>query len=111
MQRYKTIFFDLDGTLIFSEPDVWELYQHFSFVITSTDAVNPKPDRAMFELALVRGGCDSAEAMHGGDNFYAAVGGARAAGIAPVLVDPKGLFPAADCLVIRSVSQLLDHLW
>src|SRR5712692_3595695 len=30
MKKYKAIFFDLDGTLIFSEPDLWQLYAPFA---------------------------------------------------------------------------------
>ncbi|MCA1553623.1 MAG: HAD family hydrolase [Chloroflexi bacterium] len=86
------------------------LEDFFSFVITSSDAANPKPDRAMFDLALARGGCECAETMHVGDNYYADVAGAHACGIEPVLFDPKRLFPEAECLVIRALPELLNHL-
>ncbi len=87
-----------------------ELDQYFSFLITSSDAANPKPDRAMFELALARGACVCEETMHVGDNYFADVAGAQACGIEPVLLDPKALFPEAECLVIRTLPELLNHV-
>ncbi len=84
--------------------------QYFSFSVTSTDAGNSKPHRAVFDLALARADCDCTEAVHVGDNYYADVAGARALGIEPVLFDPKGLFPEATCLVIQALPQLLEHL-
>ena len=86
-----------------------ELDGYFAFVITASDAPAPKPDRSMFDLALTRAACLCEETMHVGDNYFADVAGAYACGIEPVLVDPKGLFPEAKCLVIRQVPELLKH--
>jgi hypothetical protein len=36
--------------------------------------------------------------------------GARAAGIAPILIDPAGAYRDADCPRIERLSELLDHL-
>jgi FMN phosphatase YigB (HAD superfamily) len=46
------------------------------------------------------------EVIYVGDNYYADVVGARAAGLQPVLYDPLGIFPEADCATIRSFDQL-----
>jgi HAD superfamily hydrolase (TIGR01549 family) len=87
-----------------------ELASYFTVVVNSSEVPAPKPDRAMFELALARAGCDASVVMHIGDNPYADVAGARKAGIQPVLFDPKGLFPEMTCLTIRVWSQLAQYL-
>jgi putative hydrolase of the HAD superfamily len=86
------------------------LEQYFAFTVTSTDAGIPKPGRAIFDLALGRAGCLPSEALHVGDNFYADIAGAKDAGIKPVLIDLKGIFPEADCLVIRTLPELLQYV-
>jgi FMN phosphatase YigB (HAD superfamily) len=45
-----------------------------------------------------------------GDNYWADVVGARRAGVTPVLLDPQGLFPEADCLVLDELDDLLAWL-
>ncbi|MBI5878806.1 MAG: HAD family hydrolase [Chloroflexi bacterium] len=84
------------------------LHHYFKFTVTVSGGIAPKPFRAMFDLALARAGCTAAEAMHVGDNPYADVAGAEAAGIRAVLYDPKRLFPEAECCVITEFPQLLD---
>jgi hypothetical protein len=42
-----------------------------------------------------------------GDLYDVDVKGARAAGLLPVLYDPYGFNPNADCLSIRAISDLL----
>ena len=43
-------------------------------------------------------------------DFFSGLGGftigAQRAGLKPVLLDPEGLFPEAECSVIRSLSEL-----
>ena len=51
-------------------------------------------------------GCGPESAAYIGDNYYADVVGARAAGLHPVLIDPLGIFPDAGCDTIRSLSEL-----
>jgi HAD superfamily hydrolase (TIGR01549 family) len=94
-------------------PEVFEpldLAPYFTVIVTSSDAPMPKPDRAMFDLALARMGCAAAAAVHVGDNPYADVAGACNTGIRPILFDPKGLFPEVTCLTIQTLSQLGQHL-
>jgi FMN phosphatase YigB (HAD superfamily) len=46
------------------------------------------------------------EVIYVGDNYYADVVGARSAGLQPVLYDPLGIFPDADCATIKSFDEL-----
>jgi FMN phosphatase YigB (HAD superfamily) len=44
--------------------------------------------------------------MYVGDNYFADVVGSRRAGLMPVLYDPGGIFPEADCTIIKSFEEL-----
>jgi putative hydrolase of the HAD superfamily len=55
-------------------------------------------------------GTQPAHALYVGDNYYADVLGARAAGLEPVLIDPDEIFPEADCAVIHCISEILPLL-
>jgi putative hydrolase of the HAD superfamily len=60
-------------------------------VVTSAELGAAKPDPAIFAHALeLAGGVAPADAVHAGDDVAADVEGARAAGIAPVLVARDG---------------------
>jgi len=60
----------------------------FAAVLTSAEHGAAKPDPSIFRAALALAGVeDPADAWHVGDDLEADVGGARAAGITPVLVD------------------------
>ena len=56
---------------------------------TSAEVGAAKPDRVIFARALELAGVDAGAAVHAGDSVEADVLGARAAGIAPVLVDRR----------------------
>jgi len=56
-----------------------------------------KPDPIIFELALEAVGVDAAHAVFVGDTPTVDVRGARAAGVAPILVDPYDLHDDVDC--------------
>ncbi|MDQ6696332.1 MAG: HAD family hydrolase [Actinomycetota bacterium] len=64
-----------------------------------------KPDPAIFRLALDVAGVAAARAVHIGDTYQYDVLGARAAGVHPVLMDPLGLRPDADCERIASLTE------
>lgn len=84
----------LDLALVAGEVDAW------------------KPDPRIFQHALQRLGVAPSQAVFVGDNYFADILGAQQAGLQPVLIDPDGLFPDADCPVIRSIAELpasLDH--
>jgi putative hydrolase of the HAD superfamily len=79
-------------------------------VLTSAAVGAPKPTPAIFAAALALAGVAPAQAVHVGDSLAQDVLGARAAGIAPVLLCRAGrrATPApADVPVIASLAELL----
>src|SRR6476619_1521509 len=64
-----------------------------------------KPDPAIFRLALDVVGVPADRAVHIGDTYQYDVLGARAAGVHPVLMDPFGLRPDADCDRITNLGE------
>jgi FMN phosphatase YigB (HAD superfamily) len=83
-------------------------YFGFSLAGGEVDAFKPEPE--IFVHALKRANLGAQEAVYVGDNYYADVIGARCAGLRPVLYDPTGLFPEADCDTIQSFDNLLPLL-
>lgn len=80
-----------------------------SAVIDSTVVGVEKPDPRIFEIALERlGGVDPAEAVHVGDSVHFDVGGARAAGVRPIHLDPYDMCSARDHEHVRSLADLLE---
>jgi putative hydrolase of the HAD superfamily len=69
-----------------------------------------KPDPRIFELALEVVGLTPDRVVHIGDAYHYDVGGARAAGIEPVLIDPFDLRPALDCLRLASLAEVAGIL-
>jgi HAD superfamily hydrolase (TIGR01549 family) len=65
-----------------------------------------KPDPKIFHHALREMNIKPEQAVYVGDNYFADVVGAQNAGIEPVLIDPDGLFPEADCMVIKTIGDL-----
>lgn len=82
------------------------LGKYFDFIISSANVNNHKPTPGIFELALERAGVMAREAVHVGDHYYADVIGARAVGIAPVLIDRFERIDKADCPIINNLGQL-----
>jgi FMN phosphatase YigB (HAD superfamily) len=78
----------------------------FHFTLAGGEIRAFKPERAIFEESLRRAGTSAPETMYVGDNYFADVVGSRRAGLQPVLYDPSGLFPEAECPVIKSFDQL-----
>jgi putative hydrolase of the HAD superfamily len=86
-----------------------EIDRYFDFFVVSAAAGAEKPDPAIFRAALDRAGTAPAETIHIGDSLHADVGGARAAGIAPVLLDRRSRYSperAAGAAVIHSLAEL-----
>ena len=77
-------------------------------MLTSAQERTQKPAPELFLRALDRlGGIDPADALHVGDDRVADVGGARAAGVEPVLIDREGVGgPADGARVIRTLAEL-----
>jgi putative hydrolase of the HAD superfamily len=77
-------------------------------VVTSAEFGAAKPDPAIFARALeLAGGVPPGDAVHAGDDLDADVGGARAAGIAPVLVVRDGEAAPAGVRAIPTLEGLL----
>lgn len=94
-----------------------ELAGRFDGLVTSARVGFEKPHRRIFEHALELMGVGPQEAVHVGDSVHADIGGARRAGIEPVLI-ARGTHPhaeavggrVADAPVIGDLYGLLDLL-
>ena len=78
----------------------------FEFSLAAGEVNAWKPDPVIFQHALTKMGIEPGQALYVGDNYFADVIGAQRSGIQAVLIDPQGLFPEADCPVIREISEL-----
>jgi len=86
--------------------DTHGLSEFFDFSLAGGEVDSYKPEPGIFEHALRRVDVTAQEAIYVGDNYYADVVGARRAGLQPVLYDPIGIFPGADCATIKSFDEL-----
>jgi putative hydrolase of the HAD superfamily len=78
-------------------------------VVTSAELGVAKPDPAIFAHALeLAGGVPAAEALHVGDDVAADVEGARAAGIAAVLVARDGERPPPGVRTVATLDGLIS---
>ncbi len=69
-----------------------------------------KPDPGIFLHACEQTGVDRSEAAYVGDNYFADVVGARAAGLMPVLYDPRGIFDDPECAVITCIHRAASRV-
>lgn len=83
-----------------------EMGQYFDVTLAAGEIGRWKPDPELLLHALGRLGVLPEAAVYVGDNYYADVVGAHEAGVQPVLIDPEGLFPDADCPVITAIGEL-----
>ena len=79
----------------------------FDVVLSSVEAGAMKPDARIWTMALRRLGVQAEDAWHVGDNYWADVMGARAAGLTPVLVDREGLVSNPDCARVGNLAELV----
>jgi len=93
-------------TVFNEELNRMDLAQYFHFTLAGGEIKSFKPEAGIFEEALRRAGTSAPETMYVGDNYFADVVGSLRAGLRPVLYDPNGVFPEAECEVIRSFDQL-----
>ncbi|MEA2682031.1 MAG: hypothetical protein QOK05_359 [Chloroflexota bacterium] len=84
------------------------LNEYFDVVVASVDAGAMKPDPRIWDVALRRLGVEASETWHIGDNYWADVLGARAAGLEPVWLDRDGVVPNPDCPRVENLSGLVD---
>lgn len=82
----------------------------FRFTLSAGQAECWKPDPKIFRRAAAMAQCLPEAAVYVGDNYYADIEGARGAGMHPVLIDPKGIFPDPGCPVIHTLSELENVL-
>ena len=86
------------------------LSEHFELILAAGEVGWYKPDGRLLEHAAERLNTEPGECIYIGDNYHADVLGARAAGMLPVLFDPRGVYDDADCLVISDVGEIKDQL-
>jgi len=86
------------------------LLPYLDFAYVAADVGAWKPDPAIFDRAIQETGSPPERIIYIGDNYYADIIGAKNAGLTPVLLDPEGVFPNAECTVIRSMGELREML-
>jgi putative hydrolase of the HAD superfamily len=79
------------------------LAAHLHFILDSAVVGFEKPDPRIFLMGLAEARVEPREAVYIGDLYSVDVLGARAAGIAAVLLDPGGFWGERDCPVARSL--------
>jgi HAD superfamily hydrolase (TIGR01509 family) len=82
----------------------------FQFTLAAGEIKSWKPESGIFLHAVELLGAQPSQTVYVGDNYYADILGAANAGLRPVLLDPEGIFPDAECPVITTISGLLDIL-
>jgi putative hydrolase of the HAD superfamily len=85
-----------------------EVHHYFDFLVVSAGVRSEKPDPAIFHAALARSGVPPQETLHVGDSLHADVGGARACGITPVLLDRRGRYTSDQVPGGRLIRSLAD---
>lgn len=90
--------------------NITELGPHFDLVLASGEVGVSKPEPGIFDAALERIGATADQSLYVGDNYWADVVGAQRAGVMPVLLDPHGIFPEAECLILERIDGLLEWL-
>jgi putative hydrolase of the HAD superfamily len=87
-----------------------DLRHHFDMTLASGEVGIRKPEPGIFFAALDQIGGTPEQSIYVGDNYWADVVGAKRAGLTPVLLDPRGLFPECDGLVVEQIDDLLAWL-
>ena len=80
----------------------------FDFTLSAGEAGSWKPEPGIFLRAVEIANATPETSVYVGDNYYTDVVGARNAGLVPVLIDRRGIFPDADCRVIREIGELKE---
>lgn len=93
-----------------SELEALGLTPYLEFAMAAGEVNLWKPDPAVFHHALAKARATPQESVYIGDNYFADVVGARRAGLRPILFDPRGLYPEADCTTITHFGQLIPAL-
>lgn len=80
----------------------------FQNTLSSATLGSEKPSRACFEAFLIHTSLNASTTLYVGNEYVADIAGARAAGLTPILVDRCGKMPAADCIRISTMAQLVE---
>jgi HAD superfamily hydrolase (TIGR01509 family) len=86
------------------------LASRIDFVLDSSVVGVEKPDPRIFRLGLERAAVAADEAVYVGDLYSVDVLGARAAGLAGVLIDPRGYWGPRDCPLARDADHAVRLL-
>jgi HAD superfamily hydrolase (TIGR01662 family) len=86
--------------------DTHHVSEFFDFAVAGGEVNSYKPDPGLFEHALQHAKVSPHEAVYVGDNYFADVIGSRRAGLTPILYDPLGIFPEAECATIKTFDEL-----
>ncbi len=86
------------------------LTAHLDLVVDSHLEGVEKPDPEIFHRGLARLEVAAEHCVYVGDIYSIDAVGARAAGVAPVIIDRAGTYGSLDCVKIEALPELLDHL-
>lgn len=86
------------------------LLEFFDFAYVAAEVKAWKPDPRIFDRALALTGSSPEQIVYVGDNYFADIMGAKNAGLQPVLLDEKGVFPEAECMVISKLGELVEMI-
>lgn len=84
------------------------LTQYLTFTLPLNRAGRLKANPWIFEAALREADVAPEEAVYVGDDYLTEVIGAQWAGLTAILLDPRGLFPEADCIVVNRIEEILQ---
>lgn len=87
-----------------------DVSHHFDLLLAAGEVGAWKPDPGLLLAAAERLSVEPAESIYVGDNYYADVRAAEAAGMLPLLYDPDRLFDEAHCPVIDQFDQIRGYL-
>jgi HAD superfamily hydrolase (TIGR01549 family) len=87
-----------------------EMNHHFDLLLAAGEVGAWKPDPGLLLAAAEKLSIEPEESIYVGDNYFADVHAAEAAGMLPLLFDPDHLFEEAQCPVIEEFNQILGYL-
>ncbi|MDQ4076539.1 MAG: HAD family hydrolase [Chloroflexota bacterium] len=88
----------------------WGMIEPFEFIGTRETVGKPKPEPDVYHHIADRFGVSADRALHVGDNPYADILGAHAAGWDAILIDPDDLFLDWDVPRIPTIHDLPEWL-
>ena len=94
------------GTRLLGLLDGLGIADRFDPIVASSRAGAAKPDPAIFRYALTKCGANAEQAVHVGDTYELDVLGARAAGMAAILIDRVGRATPPDCSTVRGLDEV-----